>query len=114
MRLEEEWLADAESRASGLSRLRFAVGCCWAIIVIVKDRPRTPAPLTHVAPPRWMPLTERNFGYYSLPFGALFLILGLHGVLFGGLVTSLAHTHGSVASAVAPDHGLSSVAVEPR
>jgi len=105
-RLEEEWLADIESRASAPSRLRFAVGCCWAIIVIVNDQPRSPALPTHVVTRRLMPLTERNFGYYSLPSGALFLILGLHGVLFGGLVTTLTHTHGSVASAVAPDHGL--------
>ena len=38
-RLEEEWLADSESRSSALSRLRFAMGCCWAIVVIVHDFP---------------------------------------------------------------------------
>ncbi len=40
-RLEEEWLADLESRSSALSRLRFAVGCCWATVVIVNDYPRS-------------------------------------------------------------------------
>jgi hypothetical protein len=43
-RLEEEWLADSESRSSALSRLRFAVGCCWATVVIVHDFPRSQVP----------------------------------------------------------------------
>ena len=34
-RLEEEWLADFAARApSAMSRLRFALGCCWATQVI--------------------------------------------------------------------------------
>jgi TonB family protein len=33
-RLEEEWLADLASRTSPASRLRFALGCCWAVRVI--------------------------------------------------------------------------------
>ena len=43
-RLEEEWLADFESRSSALSRLRFAVGCCWATLVIVNEYPRSRVP----------------------------------------------------------------------
>ena len=43
-RLEEEWLADFESRSTALSRLRFAVGCCWASVVIVNEYPRTRVP----------------------------------------------------------------------
>jgi hypothetical protein len=50
-RLEEEWLADWESRFSALSRLLLALGCCWATIVIVIDteRNRVPAPSPVVA-----------------------------------------------------------------
>src|ERR1700722_5962035 len=33
-RLEEEWLAGMYERTSGLSRLRFAVGCYWASVAI--------------------------------------------------------------------------------
>src|SRR5262249_51408861 len=33
-RLEEEWLADMHSRQSAISRLRLAIGCCWATRVI--------------------------------------------------------------------------------
>ncbi len=35
-RLEEEWLADLQSR-SGFARLRLALGCCWATTVITRD-----------------------------------------------------------------------------
>jgi hypothetical protein len=33
-RLNEEWLADLSARATTMSRLRFAIGCCWATRVI--------------------------------------------------------------------------------
>jgi protein TonB len=36
-RLEEEWLADLGSRTGSLSRLRLALGCCWASRVIAHD-----------------------------------------------------------------------------
>jgi TonB family protein len=36
-RLEEEWLADLESRRGGLRRLSFGIGCCWATRVIAGD-----------------------------------------------------------------------------
>jgi hypothetical protein len=36
-RLEEEWLADLGARPSALSRLRFALGCCWATRVIARE-----------------------------------------------------------------------------
>lgn len=36
-RLEEEWLADLAAQRGALSRLRFALGCCWAMRVIARD-----------------------------------------------------------------------------
>lgn len=36
-RLEEEWLADLMARPSGFSRIRFAVGCCWATRIIARE-----------------------------------------------------------------------------
>jgi hypothetical protein len=36
-RLEEEWLADLAAQRGALSRLRFALGCCWAMRVIAHD-----------------------------------------------------------------------------
>jgi TonB family protein len=95
-RLEEEWLADLESRSSALSRLRFAVGCCWATIVIVNDCPQSRVPeASPVAAARgFITLADRSFGYFSLRSATLFLIAGLHAALFYGLITTLSHTHG--------------------
>jgi TonB family protein len=95
-RLEEEWLADLESRSSAMSKLRFAVGCCWATLVIVSDHPRSRVPAASpVAAGRgFITLVDRNFGYFSLRSGTLFLIAGLHAALFYGLITTLSHTRG--------------------
>ena len=93
-RLQEEWFADLESRSSALSRLRFAVGCCWATMVIASDYPRSRVPASSpVAAARgFVTLIDRNFGYFSLRSGTLFLIAGLHAALFFGLITTLSHT----------------------
>jgi hypothetical protein len=95
-RLEEEWLADLESRASALSRLRLALGCCWATLVIVHDYTRILVPAASPVATATGHLTrgDRNFGYFSLSSGTLFLILGLHAALFHGLITALSHTQG--------------------
>lgn len=94
-RLEEEWLADLESRSSALSRLRFAVGCCWATLVIANDYSRVliPATTSAAAARGFITLADRNFGYFSLRSATLFLIAGLHAALFYGLITTLSHTH---------------------
>jgi TonB family protein len=99
-RLEEEWLADLESRSTALSGLRFAVGCCWASLVIVNEYPRSRVPAASpvtaasaVGPASgFFTLTDRNFRYFSLRSATLFLIAGLHAALFYGLITTLAHT----------------------
>jgi hypothetical protein len=36
-RLEEEWLADFAARPGATSRLRLALGCCWAAGVIAHE-----------------------------------------------------------------------------
>jgi TonB family protein len=98
-RLEEEWLADLESRSAALSRLRFALGCCWATLVIVNDHPRVRvAAASSVTPANgFVTLVDRNFGYFSLRSATLFLIAGLHAALFFGLITTLSHTRSSAA-----------------
>lgn len=96
-RLEEEWLADLESRSLGWSRLRFAAGCCWASLVIVHEfaRNRVPATSASVSTGGVVTLTDRNFSYFSLRSATLFLIAGLHAALFYGMITTLSHTRGS-------------------
>jgi periplasmic protein TonB len=97
LRLEEEWLADVESRSSALSRLGFAVGCCWASLVIANDllRHQVAATSSHVSAGGLVTLTDRNFRYISLRSATLFLIAGLHAALFYGLITTLGHIHTS-------------------
>ena len=86
-RLEEEWLADAEPRSSSWSRLRFALGCCWATLVIIGEYRRSPVPAASsaAASKGIITLADRNFGYFSLRPGTLFLIAGLHAAVFYGL-----------------------------
>jgi len=113
-RLEEEWLADLESRSSALSRLRLALGCCWATVVIVNDysRTRVPAASPVVAARGYIALADRNFGYFSLRSGTLFLILGLHAALFCGLITTLSHTRGLATQPNLPNQVLNPVPIE--
>src|SRR3984957_15657270 len=67
-RLEEEWLADLESRTAALPRLRLAGGCCWASLGIVNEYSRNAVPATSpVAAARgFITLADRNFSYFSL------------------------------------------------
>jgi TonB family protein len=97
-RLEEEWLADLESRTAALSRLRLAVGCCWASLIIVNEysRNQVAAASPAAAARGFVTLADRNFGYFSLRSATLFVIAGLHAALFFGLVTSLSHTQGAL------------------
>jgi TonB family protein len=94
-RLQEEWLADLESRTSALSRLRFAIGCCWATLVIASDysRSQVPAASSAAVTKGFVALVDRNFSYFSLRSATLFLIAGLHAAIFYGLITTLSHTH---------------------
>jgi TonB family protein len=94
-RLEEEWLADLASRSSALARLRFAVGCCWATMVIAGECARSRVPAVSSAAARgFATLPGRDLTYFSLRSGTLFLVAGLHAALFYGLITTLSHTRG--------------------
>jgi TonB family protein len=65
-------------------------------MVIVSEYPRSRVPATSSAAAArgLITLADRNFGYFSLRSGTLFLIAGLHAALFYGLITTLSHTHG--------------------
>ena len=113
-RLEEEWLADLECRSTALARLGLALGCCWATVMIVNEysRIQVPAASPVVAAKGSITLADRNFGYFSLRSGTLFLILGLHGALFCGLVTTLSLTRGLVTQPNLPSQVLNPVPIE--
>jgi hypothetical protein len=112
-RLEEEWLADLGCRSTALSRLGLALGCCWATVVIVNEfsRMRVPAATPVATAKGYLPRADRNFGYFSLRSGTLFLILGLHGAVFCGLVTTLSLTRGSAAQSSLPNQVQDSVPI---
>jgi hypothetical protein len=111
-RLEEEWLADLECRSSALSRLGLALGCCWATVAIVSEYSRIPAVSPVVAARGYIARADRNFGYFSLRSGTLFLILGLHAALFCGLITTLSLTHGLATQPNIPNRVLNPVPIE--
>jgi TonB family protein len=88
-RMQEEWLADMAARTSTLSRLRFAIGCCWATLVIAYQRPlvRSPVGAAVVAHPNLVRFSRRS--------STLFLVASLHAAVFYGLVSTLSHTRPS-------------------
>jgi protein TonB len=84
-RLEEEWLADIATRPSVFSRLRFALGCCWATMVIAHEL-RAAVPLASTAAgPNFL----GDAGYFSRRSLTLLLVLALHVALFFALMNGL-------------------------
>jgi TonB family protein len=90
-RMEEEWLADMAARTSALSRLRFAIGCCWATLVIAYQRPLVRMPVGDAV------VAHANLGRFSRRSSTLFLVASLHAAVFYGLVSTLSHTRPSAA-----------------
>jgi TonB family protein len=88
-RLEEEWLADLATRHSALSRLRFALGCCWATRVIAHE---LGAPEVRMAGPAMadklgIGYLQDDTGLFSRRSTTLVLVVGLHIAVFYGLMT---------------------------
>jgi periplasmic protein TonB len=93
-RLEEEWLADLEGRASSLSRLRFALGVCWAIRVIAYEhRPAMVAAAASAIAPKLLVPQFFKSGRFSNRSTTFFLVLSLHVAVFYLVFTTLSHTY---------------------
>jgi TonB family protein len=105
-RLEEEWLADLSARPHGLSRLRFALGCCWATRVIALEYQPATVPVTTpaVAGGYLNDFARQDAGYFSRRSGTLILVVSLHAVLFYGVVTTLSHIHATANSDPLQNH----------
>jgi len=93
-RLAEEWLADLSTRQSGWSRLRFAIGCCWATRVIAYQHyAPTLAPSSAVAGTRLLAGDgRRGSGFLSRRTTTFLLVVGLHVVFFYVLIAKLSQT----------------------
>lgn len=91
-RLEEEWSADAATRPSTLSRLRFALGCCWATRVIAYEHRVASVALTGstVGAKLLFAHLHHDRKFLLRRSTTLFLVIGLHAALFYALMTGLA------------------------
>jgi hypothetical protein len=65
-------------------------------MVIANDFPRSSVPVASqvTAARELSALSDGTSGYFSLRFGTLFLIVGIHAALFCGLVTTLSYSGG--------------------
>jgi protein TonB len=90
-RLREEWLADLAGRRSALSRLRFALGCCWATRIIVHEHAALAAPAGAAVVGTKFAITEfgRGARWVSRRSLALLLVAGLHVALIYALIDGL-------------------------
>jgi periplasmic protein TonB len=84
-RLEEEWFSDLTTRPSIFSRLRFALGCCWATKVIAHEL-RAAVPVARTAAG---PNLLANAGYFSRRSLTLLIVAALHVALFFALMNGL-------------------------
>lgn len=92
-RLEEEWLADLQTRRSTLARLRFAAGCCWATTVIAHELGRSTVPVTggSLGGKFLAAGIGRNAWLLSRRSMIFLLVAGLHVGLFYALMSGLAY-----------------------
>lgn len=90
-RLEEEWLADLAAQHGALSRLRFALGCCWAMRVIARDYVASAARAgDHATEHGAIVLGHYGPASYVRRTTIFFLIVCLHVFVIYGFATGLA------------------------
>src|SRR5271166_6470784 len=99
-RLEEEWLADLSARSSMISRLRFALGCCWATAIIAHER-RTAVPVasTAVGPRIAAANLFEGAGYFSRRSLTLLLVIAMHAAIFVALMNAVVTKSHKIAEA---------------
>lgn len=90
-RLEEEWLADLSAQRGALSRLRFALGCFWAMRVIARDYVASAARAgDHATEQGAIVLGHDGPSSYVRRTTIFFLIICLHVLVIYGFATGLA------------------------
>ena len=90
-RLEEEWLAHMQSRPASLSRLTFALGCCWATKVIAHEHGiRLVASASPAVAARMTVPSLR--GFYARHSTTWLLVAALHVAVFYALIAGLRNT----------------------
>ena len=87
-RLEEEWLADLETRRSPASRLLFGLGCWWAVPVIARDFPgKALAAGAAGGSQATVFYGQHTRSSWSNRPGALFVIIAFHVVVIFGFAS---------------------------
>jgi len=92
-RLEEEWFADLAVRPSAASRLRFALGCCWATRVIALEHSMPTALLVTpgIEAKAMIAYTHHNLGLFSRRTTAFGLVACLHIAVFYAFMLGLSN-----------------------
>jgi len=89
-RLTEEWLADMSERPSGFSRLRFALGCCWATSVIAREHGAAlPVRSGALAPASLGGHAQLVPAFFPRRTATFLLVASLHAAILGGLMLGL-------------------------
>jgi TonB family protein len=93
-RLAEEWLADMSERPPGFSRLRFALGCCWATSIIAREHSgaTVPAVTAPVAPAHIGGYIQIGPAYSPRRTVTFILVASLHAAVLGGLMLGITAT----------------------
>jgi TonB family protein len=90
-RLEEEWLADLAERQGALSRLRLALGCCWATYLIGREQRAAIVPVASasVAHAGFVAYPREDSSRISSRSATFFIVVALHVAVFAGLAVGL-------------------------
>jgi TonB family protein len=94
-RLEEEWLADLICRERYLSRVGFALSCCWAVLRIARDHAAAPVASSATAAAgvgTAVVYARHDWSFLSRRTLVLIFILALHVLLIYCFAVGLART----------------------
>jgi TonB family protein len=91
-RLEEEWLADLAAQRGAFSRLRFALGCCWATRVIAHEflAPSVVAVSSSAGQASVAAFAPHDSNFLSRRMAIFLVIVGLHVILIYGFASGFA------------------------
>ena len=90
-RLEEEWLADFAEQRGSMTRLRFAIGCCWATNVIAREYVAAAIPVATIPTghAHFVPCPEDSIPTYAGRAVTILVVIFLHAAVFCGLAMGL-------------------------
>lgn len=92
-RLQEEWLADLDTRQGQMSRLLFGIGCCWATRIIARDYRALKLSAASAAKGS-MTMTARaqaDTTFFSRRTSVLIAMIGVHVLVIYALATGVGH-----------------------